>query len=272
MTFNFTGKTALVTGAASGIGFATAQALALGGVARLIVTDRVVGGLDALDALPCPIVKLIGDGNSLCSIESSVRGVGTPCKSSAECSTGYCDTGVSPAECADVPKTCANDCAGHGSCEFREYFGAVPDVQVASCLSLDNNCYASCACDEGYGGSGCQYTNSTLQESRFVVSQMCAGLSGLKSTQDYSFEVAMTRAVSIAQLLLDPSLVSSTAFRQCSLTLTATVLRNPIAAAGDSSMAIMVSAFTKVLGKGALPATSSPAVRAGLHRRRRSQT
>ncbi len=61
MTFNFTGKTALVTGAASGIGFATAQALALGGVARLIVTDRVVGGLDALDALPCPIVKLIGD-------------------------------------------------------------------------------------------------------------------------------------------------------------------------------------------------------------------
>lgn len=47
MNFDFSGKSALITGAASGIGFATAQLIAGSGAPRLILADRIAETLDA---------------------------------------------------------------------------------------------------------------------------------------------------------------------------------------------------------------------------------
>lgn len=58
--FDYTGKTALITGAASGIGAACARFLSERGVAKLILTDLDEAGLHALD-LGCPTSRLVGD-------------------------------------------------------------------------------------------------------------------------------------------------------------------------------------------------------------------
>ncbi|MGB3753661.1 MAG: SDR family oxidoreductase [Parerythrobacter sp.] len=55
----FTGRTALVTGAASGIGAACARWLDARGVAELILVDTDAAGLDALD-LDCTVRPIIG--------------------------------------------------------------------------------------------------------------------------------------------------------------------------------------------------------------------
>ena len=56
---DFAGRSALVTGAASGIGAACAKALAARGAARLWLVDVDAGGMDALD-LPCEVHRITG--------------------------------------------------------------------------------------------------------------------------------------------------------------------------------------------------------------------
>lgn len=56
----FTGRTALITGAASGIGAATAQWLDAHGVGRLILVDLDQAGIEAL-ALSCETQRVAGD-------------------------------------------------------------------------------------------------------------------------------------------------------------------------------------------------------------------
>lgn len=57
---DFQGRSALVTGAGSGIGAACAQALAARGATRLFLNDIAAEGLDGLDLGDCEVVRVIG--------------------------------------------------------------------------------------------------------------------------------------------------------------------------------------------------------------------
>lgn len=57
---DFSGKTILVTGAASGIGLATAQALAAAGASKLVLVDRDAAQLEQA-AFGCETVRRVGD-------------------------------------------------------------------------------------------------------------------------------------------------------------------------------------------------------------------
>jgi NAD(P)-dependent dehydrogenase (short-subunit alcohol dehydrogenase family) len=57
---DFAGRSALVTGAASGIGAACAKALAARGAARLFLVDVDAAGLDSLDLPGCEVHRIVG--------------------------------------------------------------------------------------------------------------------------------------------------------------------------------------------------------------------
>lgn len=57
---DFAGRSALVTGAASGIGAACARALAARGAAKLVLVDVDEAGLDALDLPGCEVHRIVG--------------------------------------------------------------------------------------------------------------------------------------------------------------------------------------------------------------------
>ena len=60
MSSSFANRSALITGAASGIGLAVARHLAAAGAGRLILVDRDAGALGAVD-LPCEVDRAPGD-------------------------------------------------------------------------------------------------------------------------------------------------------------------------------------------------------------------
>jgi NAD(P)-dependent dehydrogenase (short-subunit alcohol dehydrogenase family) len=61
MAGGLAGKVALITGAASGIGLATARALAAGGAGRLLLVDRDAASLEAVQIAGAYLVRLGGD-------------------------------------------------------------------------------------------------------------------------------------------------------------------------------------------------------------------
>jgi NAD(P)-dependent dehydrogenase (short-subunit alcohol dehydrogenase family) len=57
---DFKGRSALVTGAASGIGAACARALAARGAAKLVLVDVDAAGMEALDLGACEVHRIVG--------------------------------------------------------------------------------------------------------------------------------------------------------------------------------------------------------------------
>lgn len=57
---DFAGRTALVTGAASGIGAACAKALAARGAGKLVLVDVDAAGMEALDLGSCEVHRIVG--------------------------------------------------------------------------------------------------------------------------------------------------------------------------------------------------------------------
>ena len=129
-----------------------------------------------------------GDGNSACytiAEEPSSEDVSTPllngtCVDSRDCNAMQkCEAGL----CFYATKSCPSDCSGKGSCQLEL---KTSGAEVDACLINDFTCQASCICEEGYLGSGCFETRSSMQAKQQTRYQLISKFNSTLKNEDTS--------------------------------------------------------------------------------------
>lgn len=78
--------------------------------------------------------------------------------------------------CEMASKTCNWDCSSHGTCSYSHRNGE----SINDCKMNDFTCSATCNCDSGYFGFGCNSTHDSLEETsdvrEFIITKMAEAL------------------------------------------------------------------------------------------------
>jgi hypothetical protein len=134
---------------------------------------------------PCVdgFVGIDGDDNSVCVDESVLSESSSEvleCTEDASCGLWeFCDKSL--ATCQRRPKTCTNDCSGHGSCVYRDIsFGSLVHV----CGMSDISCEAICECLEGYTGSSCGVSGAEMEAKQNLRQELLQNLETLIATDE----------------------------------------------------------------------------------------
>lgn len=189
-----------------------------------------------------------GDSNTMCvSLQtlSAKKGIGEICSLSSDCISGLCNTTYHT--CSDTLKTCPNSCSRRGTCTYTD---AVSGETITSCYSSNMLCQASCTCNKGSYGRDCSYTLSQIISVRAIRESLCLSSYSSLKYQDVSSDVVLSRASSIANILLDLTQVTDAALSNCTAVLVDTVNNYPDLAGSSSVAPTVVSALSNVLKKG----------------------
>ena len=126
--------------------------------------------------------------------------------------------------CSTQPKACPGNCSGTGNCIFLDNSG----LSLPLCSISNPYCTAKCSCVPGYFGTDCSLDNFTYFSRIKMRNKLCASTNETVGIQDISEDVLVSRANSIASLLLDPTQISLSALLSCT-----DALLNTISAAND---------------------------------------
>jgi hypothetical protein len=194
-------------------------------------------------------IGISGDSNVACFVANTTY-VATSCTSadaSKVCASGKCSVdGI----CVEADKTCTNNCSyavdGNGHCVFYDVNNFLSD----SCPQSNSYCRAACECNDGYYGSDCSLTLSSLEAVKTIRDAMCVGLYKTLSIQDVTSDVVTSRATSIANILLDATQLSDDGFANCTVALIDTVRGDPELAGSGATATLCMEALSTVLQKG----------------------
>lgn len=184
-------------------------------------------------------VGVEGDSNIPCQQPSVSRAVGASCSTSSVCMSGFCEDGV----CADVNKPCPDDCGGRGTCEFVNSAGEL----LESCSVFNSFCFAECRCDSGRFGDDCSLLGTDLTVRIGLIEELCYGLYETLDIQDVTFEVLVTRALTVYDLLSDMAQVSDNAYSLCTEVLMRTVQQEPELSCTGSAPTYVANAVSNIV-------------------------
>ena len=195
-----------------------------------------------------------GSSNIPCRDPASLVPIGGVCASDTSCISGTCSwQGL----CSDAKKACPNSCSGAGECVFLDQQG----TQLDDCRLSDRTCSAECACRDRRYGASCALSQFEYGQVVAVREALCRSLYLSLTLQDLSADVVQSRAVSVADVLLDLRTVSDAALGNCTMALVETVLAAADLACVDTSFELITASLSAVLGRGAaLPAELTEAV------------
>lgn len=184
-----------------------------------------------------------GDANTLCSKSAALGG--EACIRGTDCISGSCNTDKT---CEYPQKSCPNDCFETlGVCSYYSFNGQ----KLSSCRDDNALCYAACECNKGRYGSDCFLSSYTLVLNQQYRETLCTSLNNIVDSQDVTADVILSRAASIADIMLDITQITDDALVTCTSVLLSTVNDNLEYIGADSSaVSIITKALSNVLAFG----------------------
>ena len=198
-----------------------------------------------------------GDSNTACTRAYNLTRTGGACEADEFCLSRECVGG----KCLNATKSCANSCSNRGTCVYTDSM----KKSLKSCLASDPACFAKCQCNSGWYGKDCTLNTANYDASVEIRGTLCSNLLTTYSLQDVSSDVISARANAVADLLLDPSQLSSTGLTDCTSVLVDTVNAAPdIAGYGSNVVSKIIEALSLAVASDALSSSLLAAVTACL--------
>ena len=187
-----------------------------------------------------------GDANLICVLDlAALRSVGEACTQDEDCTSTFCDFGL----CVDPPKQCPNSCSGRGECIATNYTGSY----ISNCTVSNPYCSVDCLCNEGWFGAACGLSAADFDQYVEMRGTMCSELFALSVSQDVTEDVVRDRAILVAELMSDPTQVSSDALANCTLALTNTIIENRALAGRQDVSSLCFDGLSALLRVRGLP-------------------